>query len=201
MVGSSLRPVVSIHARKVQVASRSRRQSLPDPKGKPDAATFIGKRSSAVEAKLLEVLAQGWSISKAANAAGIGRITAFRWRDDAKEDRAKLDPKSKTFRADWEASFFTRWEDAMDAGVDVLEDEATRRATGYQEDVFGKDGKVGERTLYSDPLMQMIMKGKRPDRYNPVNKNEHSGPNGTPIPHSVEIEFVSPAAKAKVKKP
>jgi len=162
---------------------------------------FVAKRDRAVEDKVLEVISQGWSITKAAAAAGIHRATVFNWRDDAKTERDALDPKSPTFRHDYNENFFTRYEHAHEAGVDVLEDEATRRATGYDEKVFNKDGvAVDKRTLYSDPLMQMIMKGKRPDRYNPVNKNEHSGPNGTPIPHSVEIEFVAPAAKAKVKK-
>jgi transposase-like protein len=167
---------------------------------KPDVKTlgkFEPKRNRAVEDKVLEVISQGWSVTRAAQAGGVHRTTVFHWRDDAKIQRDALDPKSPNYRDLYTDNFCTRFEHAMESGVDVLEDEATRRATGYDEPVFGKDGQVGTRTLYSDPLMQMIMKGKRPDRYG-IDRKEISGPNGAPIPHSVEIEFVSPASgKAK----
>lgn len=163
-----------------------------------DEQKFAPKRSPEVEKKLLEVLADGWSISKAAEKAGISRWTANEWKLQGKAERDALDTEAPDYKAKYEANFFTRWEDAMEAGVDKYEDEAGRRATGYDEPVFGKDGIVGYRTLYSDPLMMMIMKGKRPDRYG-VDRKEISGPNGTPIPVSVEIEFVAPQKKAGKK--
>lgn len=154
----------------------------------------LPKRSPEAEAKVLEVLSQGWSISKAAEEAGIHRITAFDWRNKAKIEREALDPKAPDYEARFDANFFTRWEHAMEAGVDKLEDEASRRATGYDDPVFGKDGIVGYRKMYSDPLMMMIMKGKRPERYG-IDRKEISGPNGAPIPHTVEVEFVSATPK------
>jgi hypothetical protein len=181
------------------MARNSGRLKPIKPTGSRDLTKFQAKATrdlSPVEAKLLEVIADGWSVSKAAAAAGIARRTAFNWRDDAKTQRDALDPKAPDFREKWDANFFTRWEDAMEAGVDKYEDEAGRRATGYDEPVFGKDGEIGRKQLYSDPLMMMIMKGKRPDRYG-IDRKEISGPNGQPIPHSVEIEFVAPAKKGK----
>lgn len=164
--------------------------------GKPDLGRNSPKRSPAVEDKLLEVISNGWSVSKAAAEAGIGRVSAFNWRDDAKQERERLNIDDPSYREKFDINFFTRWEHAMEAGVDKLEDEASRRATGYEEPVFGKDGIVGHRTLYSDPLMMMIMKGKRPNRYG-IDRKEISGPNGTPIPHVVEVEFVTPSKKVK----
>lgn len=157
---------------------------------------FVNKRSPEVENKILEVLADGWSIAKAAEKAGVSRWTACEWSRLAKIERAELDPKDADYGEKYASNFHTRWEQAMEAGVDKYEDEAGRRATGYDEPVFGKDGIVGHRTLYSDPLMMMIMKGKRPERYG-VDRKEISGPNGTPIPVSVEIEFVAPQKVGK----
>lgn len=157
--------------------------------GEPEAQRWSPKRTPEVEDVLLATLAKGWSISKAALAAGISRTTACEWRRVAKLEREALDPKDPDYQQKFLTSFFTRWEDAMESGADAFEDEAARRATGYTETVFGKDGPVGERTLYSDPLMMMIMKGKRPERYG-TERRELSGPNGGAIPVSVEVEFV-----------
>ena len=57
----------------------------------------------------LTALAAGQSVTAAAEAAGIDRKTAYRWRD-AQPD------------------FAASWEDALEDGTDHLEDEALRRA-------------------------------------------------------------------------
>lgn len=57
----------------------------------------------------LMALAAGQSVTAAAEAAGIDRKTAYRWRDA-------------------EPDFAAGWEDALEDGTDRLEDEALRRA-------------------------------------------------------------------------
>ena len=76
------------------------------------------KRTPEKEAAFLAVLSAGGSTYKAARAAGIGRSTAYEWRD-ADEDFAK------------------RWALALEDGVDAMEDEAHRRAVdGVDKPVY-----------------------------------------------------------------
>lgn len=109
------------------------------------------------------------SIARSCRAAGISRSTFKAWRADDQE-------------------FADLFEDAFEAGSDELEDVATDRAVhGVTHDVYGrdKDGDpmvVGQKTVYSDTLMQFILTGRRPARYrqgtdiNVMNVNAVSGP-------------------------
>lgn len=59
-------------------------------------------------------------------------------------------------------SFAEAYEDAMEDGVDILEDEATRRAVdGHVDPVYQGGELVGSRTVYSDDLLKFIMSGRR----------------------------------------
>jgi hypothetical protein len=64
--------------------------------------------------RMLEALALGMSPTHAANAAGIGRSTAYLWRQE--------DPE-----------FAAKWDEAVADGIDCLEDEAYRRAMAYSD--------------------------------------------------------------------
>jgi hypothetical protein len=58
------------------------------------------------------------------------------------------------------------WDASYDQFRDSLEQEAVRRSRdGVLTPVFGKDGKVGEVQMYSDRLMEVLLKGHFPDRY------------------------------------
>lgn len=114
----------------------------------------------------LEALAGGASITRSCEAAAIGRTTAYEWRA-ADEAFAKL------------------WDDALEAGIDLLEDEARRRAVdGVERPVvaMGKiarndDGTVLKIREYSDTLLALMLKAKRPKQYRErldVNAN-HTG--------------------------
>lgn len=119
------------------------------------------KESPALKALILEGLRQSMSVTKAAELAGINRVTAFEWRNK--------DPE-----------FARQWADAVEAGVDRLEDEAIRRAhDGTAKPVFYKDTKVGEIQEYSDTLMTLVLRGKRPKVYK--ERLEHTGADGGPI--------------------
>ena len=102
------------------------------------------KRTSTREGQFLAALAAGWSVTKAAEAIGIARRTAYDWRDTG-ADFAKL------------------WDDAVEAGTDLMEDEAVRRAVeGVPRPVFYQGKVVGSMQEYSDYLLiRMLRAGAR----------------------------------------
>lgn len=103
-------------------------------------------RTPEKEAAFLEALTKGLSITAAAKDAGVGRRTAYEWRE---EDEA----------------FRQIWDDAVEAGTDVLEDEAKRRAAdGVDEPVFYKGDICGHVRKYSDTLIIFLLKARR-DKY------------------------------------
>jgi hypothetical protein len=105
------------------------------------------KRTAEIEDKFLEVLATGASVYKAALAAGIGRRTAYEWRE--------ADPEFKA-----------RWDEAVDCGVDLMEDEAHRRAVhGVTKPVYYQGEVCGDVQEYSDTLMIFQLKARRPEKY------------------------------------
>src|SRR5262249_8027880 len=67
------------------------------------------KRMDEKRVKLLASLAEGNSVARAAADAGVGRTTAYEWREA-------------------DAAFAQAWDDAVEAGTDALEDEAVKRA-------------------------------------------------------------------------
>jgi hypothetical protein len=100
--------------------------------------------SASVRSSFLRLLAEGWSATHAARATGFSRQRFYelRARDDA-------------FRDDWAA--------AVDQGTDRLEDEAYRRAVeGVPEPIFSRGEVVGERRVYSDRLIEFLLKARRP---------------------------------------
>lgn len=125
----------------------------------------------------LTVLADGGSVTMACKAAAIGRSTAYEWKA---EDEA----------------FAALWDEALEAGIDLLEDEARRRAVeGVEKPVvtMGKiarndDGSVLKIREYSDSLLALMLKAKRPEQYRErVDVNaKHSG--------GVTVNIVGPDA-------
>ena len=89
----------------------------------------------------------GGNIGRAAAKSGITRQTHYNW---LKED----------------ARYAAVYEnDVRPQAVSVLEDEAQRRATGFEEDVYYKGRKVGTITKYSDKLMEILLKANAPEKY------------------------------------
>jgi hypothetical protein len=65
-----------------------------------------------------------------------------------------------------DAAFAAMWDDAVEAGVDRLEDAAFRRAVdGVEEPVFFRGQQVGTIRRYSDALLIALLKAKRPGQY------------------------------------
>jgi hypothetical protein len=117
----------------------------------------------------LDRLSDGHTVKNACKEAGIGRRTAYDLREN-------------------DQAFATRWAEAEDEGVEVLEQEARRRAVDGVED-FKMAGDERVPVLrYSDTLLIFLLKAKRPGIYREHFKHEHSGPDGGPI--AVEVAQV-----------
>jgi hypothetical protein len=105
------------------------------------------------QAKFLEGLAKGLSATGAAQLAGVARHSVYRWR--------AADPE-----------FAKAWDDAIEAGTDILEDEVLRRALeGTQEPAISmgkvvfQDGAPLLLRKYADGLAQFLLRGRRREKY------------------------------------
>jgi len=99
------------------------------------------------QAKFLEVLRTGLSVTAAAEAAGVDRTTVYNWR--GKDEK-----------------FAQRWDAAVEAGTDKIEDEAYRRAVeGIITTRYTKNGDEYTTINYSDRLLEILLKSRRPERY------------------------------------
>lgn len=124
----------------------------------------------------LEQLALGKSPASACKACDLGYTTVQEWR-----------------RAD--ANFAEQWAEAVEHGVDLLEDEARRRAyEGCEKPVFQGGVQVGRIVEFSDTLMTVLLKGRRKKVF--ADRVEQTGPEGGPVQHEMEVTFV----KAKTAK-
>lgn len=86
------------------------------------------------------------TISKAAKKAGITRQAHYKW---LKEDKNGCYRKA--------------FEQADKMAADLLEEEAFRRAVeGDLQVVYYKGAEVGRRRVYSDQLLSLLLKGKKP---------------------------------------
>ena len=87
------------------------------------------------------------SVRAACDQLGVSRMTVRKWR--------QADP-----------DFAAAYEDAMDDGVDVLEDAAVKRAVeGVPEPVYQGGELVGHKQRYSDSLLELLLVGKRAGTY------------------------------------
>jgi AcrR family transcriptional regulator len=95
------------------------------------------------KACFLEALARTGNVTASCESAGLPRETAYYWKS--------RDPV-----------FSEAWDEALERGLDALEDEVMRRAKdGVVETVFYQGRAVGERRRYSDPLAMFILKSRR----------------------------------------
>ena len=102
-------------------------------------------------------LAETCNVGKACAAAGMGRATAYAWRDD-------------------DSNFAAAWDKALKVGVSGLEDEAHRRGfDGTEEPVFHQGAQCGTLRKYSDTLAIFLLKAHNPDKYRENSKVELTG--------------------------
>ena len=89
---------------------------------------------------------------------------------------AGIDRRSIYRRKKSDAEFAELFDIALEISVDKLEYVARNRALdGVKEPVYYKGDIVGHVYKPSDRLMELLLKAHRPDKFNPVQKLEHSG--------------------------
>lgn len=110
----------------------------------------------------LDELAVHGNVSKAARAAGMRLKTVLQYRK-ADEQFAEAE------------------ELAQQEAADALEWAARERAVnGVEEQRYDKDGNlIATRTVYSDSLLTLLLKGAKPDKYADRSKSEISNPDGS----------------------
>ena len=97
--------------------------------------------------RFFAALENGHPVRAACEMAGYARRCVYRWR---KEDPA----------------FAAQWAEAQQIAGDLLEEEADRRGRdGYDEAVFFRGEKCGDKRKYSDGLLLARLKAIRPDQY------------------------------------
>ncbi len=119
-------------------------------------------RTPKKDALFLEALHNGASISSAAKSAAYGRTSIYQWRKDNPD-------------------FAFAWDEAVDCGTDLLEDEALRRAKDGVDEPRFYEGKVcGYVRRYSDTLIIFLLKARRPEKYRDRLVAQHQGADGGP---------------------
>lgn len=100
----------------------------------------------------LDHIAAGHSVRAAAVAVGVKPSVPYGWREHY-----------PAFAADWAA--------AEEAGTDIIEEEAFRRAvTGVEKPVYRGGEVVGHVADYSDAMLMFLLKSRRPERYGATTK-------------------------------
>ena len=114
----------------------------------------------------LEAVGAGWTVTHAAERAGHSRQRFY-------EERHAHE------------AFAAQWDEAIEAGTQVLENELHRRALeGYDEDTFDGSGQLIRRVRrYSPALLIFSLKARRPDVYrdNVSQRLEVTGAEGAPL--------------------
>ena len=137
-----------------RVTKRLREQPLDD-KGnfKRSPLQYGLKATDENKEIVLAMLANGATYGAAAAAIGAHRRTIMKWPDNDEE-------------------FAERWRDAVEEGIDRLEQEAIRRARdGVKRPVFYMGQVVGYVQEYSDSLLKFLQEAKRPAVYRARNIN------------------------------
>jgi hypothetical protein len=137
-----------------RVMTRLREQPLDDEGELKRSPLQYGLKATDENKEIvLAMLANGATYAAAAAAIGAHRRTIMKW------------PKN-------DEEFAERWNDAVEEGIDRLEDEAIRRARdGVKRPVFYMGQVVGHILEYSDSLLKFLLEAKRPAVYRARNIN------------------------------
>ena len=97
--------------------------------------------------RFLEALAAGWAVR---HAASLTTYSFQRWYELREADE----------------EFAAAWSEAIEQGTQRIEDEALRRAVdGWDEPVFQKGELVGHVRRYSDAILALLLRARRPETY------------------------------------
>ena len=108
--------------------------------------------------------------------------------------RAGLPRRPLYKRREADADFAARWEEALQLGIDRLQDDAMRRALhGTERAVFRNGQRVGSVQQYDNRLLQFLLKAHRPDVYGERGK---AGPPPLPFDLAQRLAAAAPRADA-----
>lgn len=130
---------------------------------------------------LVALAANYGNVSRAAEAVSIPRCSVYQWRH---EDEA----------------FAKAWDNVIESAIDAAEQELYRRAVdGVDEPVYQKGECVGTIRRYSDTALIFLLKGRRPETWNPPQKIAATNVEGTaPAPLLVAHAEMSAATKEEL---
>jgi hypothetical protein len=112
------------------------------------------------------------SVTRASKKSKVPRSTIYEWLKNIPE-------------------FKTNYEASCKIAIDVLQDEAIRRAhEGTVRPVYQGGEKVGSIREYSDTLLIFLLKGLLPETYKDRAQHEHSGKDGGPIETTVTHKVI-----------
>lgn len=115
----------------------------------------------------LAALAECGILTQASEAAGVDRATVWRRRQD-------------------DAEFSAACDQAIDMAADKLEAEARRRAVeGVEEPVYQGGQLIGTKTVYSDSLLALLLKGRRKRVF--AERVEQTGADGGPVQQALVV--------------
>jgi hypothetical protein len=118
-------------------------------------------------------LREGWSVTASAGKIGVSRQAVYALRLS-------------------DGEFASEWEHAYEAGTDVFEDEVKRRAIeGTDKPIFYQGEVVGHVKEFSDTLLIVALKARRPEKYRDNSKVELGGVGGGPVVLKVIYESKS----------
>jgi hypothetical protein len=132
--------------------------------------------------RFLKTFAETGTVVAACKAARIDRSTAYR-------DRSK-NPR-----------FAAQWAEAEEAGTELLEGEAHRRAyKGFMKPVFQNGKQVGAIRQYSDLLLIMLLRARRPNVYRENSRVELTGAGGGPIATTQILDGLTDHERAALRR-
>ncbi len=156
---------------KKKAPTKPKKKSAKKPNPQKKSARTI--RTAKKRKEFLEILSATCNVSQACRISGFPRQSAY--------DQREIDAK-----------FLKKWDDAIDIGIDALEQEARRRAyMGTRKPVFHKGKECGVIQEYSDTLTIFLLKAHRPEKYRERSQIEHSTEDGKPFTFVMNLGGVS----------
>lgn len=122
----------------------------------------VSVRQDRVREEFLKMLRNGFTIRAACDLVKKSRSAMYRWKRE--------DPQ-----------FSEQWDEAEEDGTDLLEEEAIRRGRdGVPKDVYYQGDVVGVETMYSDRMLEVMLRARRPEKFN-TTRTELTGARGGPV--------------------